>query len=85
MDGLPSFADELPSFGDELPSLSVSTFMNMLNDTNQPLNLDITVENVLNPTNEEQRLYYNSLVKRSMPYIVNRYISVTETISTLDI
>ena len=85
MDGLPSFADELPSFGDELPSLSVSTFMNMLNDTNQPLNLDITVENVLNPTNEEQRLYYNSLVKRSMPYIVNRHISVTETISTLDI
>ena len=83
MDDLPLFGDELPIFGDELPNLSGSTFVNMLNDSSQPLNLEITLENVLNPRNEEERLRHRSLAKRRMPYMENRHIRPTETISTL--
>ena len=62
MDDLPLFGDELPIFGDELPNLSGSTFVNMLNDSSQPLNLEITLENALNPENDEERQRHRFLI-----------------------
>ena len=55
----------------------------MLNDSSQPLNLEITLENALNPENDEERQRHRSLAKRRMPYIENRHIRPTETLSTL--
>ena len=49
-----------------MPSIS---FINMLNDTSSSLNLNATVQDLLNAENDKvQGEYHKKLTKRSMPY-----------------
>ena len=82
----------LPLLGDDLSFPSPrSSFMDLLNDPNASLpnldltpNLNLTVEDVMNPENDEEtRLRHRNLAKRQMPYIENYFVSITETLNTM--
>ena len=67
--------------GVPMPSFS---FIDMLNDTSSSLNLNIPVQDLLNPENDEvQRERHKKMAKRSMPYFLNFHLPVTETQPTI--
>ena len=67
-------AQSFPSFG----------FMDMMNDSEASLNLEVTVQDLLNTTNNEsERERLRRLQKRRMPYVENFHEQVTESKPTL--
>ena len=57
---------------DQAPSFPNFEFMNMLNNSEETLNLDFTVEDLMNPEQDEtERKRHIGLSKRRMPYIEN--------------
>ena len=83
---------DLPVPGMELPGFPSDSFLNLLNDTGQSLdlsqsmNLNVTLEDVQNEAriqDEARRMEYLSRAKRRMPYIENYHIQPTELKPTL--
>ena len=83
-----SIPGDLPVPGMELPGFPSDSFLNLLNDTGQTLdlsgsiNLNVTLEEVQN-LQDERRREYLSKAKRRMPYVENHHIQPTETKPTL--